>query len=174
MCFEWLVKWNWENFIPAASPGDSPLAHRWYEPFSIFSTFTLPRSRFPSTRLMARGRKKKRSTVAQQRMKGWKCKGRGTGRKGLGSRAYLFSGMRQVRYPQLRLAHLFMLNATPWEAWSCHRKYRNPFFSLSAFPTNCWICSVHLPDLGIHISDIVNILLALLFTYLGRSCYLTI
>lgn len=120
------------------------------------------------------GEEKKRSTVAQQRMKGWKCKGRGTGRKGLGSRAYLFSGMRQVRYPQLRLAHLFMLNATPWEAWSCHRKYRNPFFSLSAFPTNCWICSVHLPDLGIHISDIVNILLALLFTYLGRSCYLTI
>lgn len=38
---------------------------------------------------------------------------RGTGGRGLGYRAYLFSGMRQVHYPQLRLAHLFMLNATP-------------------------------------------------------------
>lgn len=34
-----------------------------------------------------------------------------------------------MRYPLLRLAHLFMLNATPWEAQLCHRKYRNPFFS---------------------------------------------
>lgn len=55
---------------------------------------------------------------------------KGTGR-GLGYRAYLFSGMMQVPYPQLRLAHLFMLNATPWEVWSCHGKYRKPFFSLS-------------------------------------------
>lgn len=146
MCFEWLVKWDWENFIPAASPGDSPLAHRWYEPFSIFSTFTLPRSLFPSTRLMERRRNKWRA-VAQQGMQRWKCRGRGTRGGGLGYRAYLFSGMRQVCYPQLRLAHLFMLNATPWEARSCHRKYRNPFFSLSAAPTDCWIRFIHLSNL---------------------------
>lgn len=142
MCFEWLVKWDWENFIPAASPGDSPLAHRWYEPFSIFSTFTLPRSLFPSTQLMERRRNKWRA-VAQQGMQRWKCRERGTRGGGLGYRVYLFSGMRQVCYPQLRLAHLFMLNATPWEARLCHRKYRNPFFSLSASPTDFWICSIH-------------------------------
>lgn len=118
--------------------------------------------------------KKKRRAGARQGMKGWKCKGRGTGGRGLGDRAYLFSGMRQVRYPQLRLAHLFMLNATPWEARPCHRKYRNPFFSLSAVPTDCLICSFHLSDLGIHRTHIVDILLALLSSNLGSSCYLII
>lgn len=68
---------------------------------------------------------------AQQETQGWgveRCRRGG----GLGYRAYLFSGMRQVPYPQLRLAHLFMRNATPWEVRSCHTKYGKPFFSLSA------------------------------------------
>lgn len=85
------------------------------------------------------------------------------GGRGLRHGAYLFSGMRQVRYPQLRLAHLFMLNAVPWEARPCHRKYRNPFFSLSAAPTLRRIRSTHPPDLGSRISDEVHRLLTLLF-----------
>lgn len=129
MCFEWLVKWDWENFILAASPGDSPLAHQWYEPFSIFSTFTLPRSLFPSSWLMER-RRNKWGVVAQQGIEGWGYGERGTDRGGIGDKAYLFSGMRQVCYPQFRLAHLFMLNVTPWEAWPCQRKCTSPFFSL--------------------------------------------
>lgn len=91
-------------------------------------------------------RRNKWRAVAQQGIEGWKCGGSGTRAGGLGYRAYLFSGMRQVRYPQLRLAHLFMLNATPREARSCHGKYRNPFFSLSAAPSKRWICSIHLSD----------------------------
>lgn len=115
--------------------------------WALFYFFHFYSPLFPSARLMERRRNKWRA-VAQQGMEGWTCRGRGTGGRGLGYRAYLFSGMRQVRYPQLRLAHLFMLNATPWEARLCHRKYRNPFFSLSAAPSDCWICSFHLSDLS--------------------------
>lgn len=138
MCFEWLVKWDWENFIPAASPGDSPLAQRWYEPFSVFSTFTLPRSRFPSTPLMevgagawGDGREGCGSSGAAG-MEGWRRKERSPGRQagggGSGYRAYLFSGMRQVRYPHLRLAHLFMLNATRRESAAVSQEVQKAIF----------------------------------------------
>lgn len=82
--------------------------------------------------------------------------GRGTGGRGLGYWVYLFSGMRQVLYPQLRLAHLFMLNATPWEARACHRKYRNPFFSLSAASIAGSVPLTSQTFTGNHIPDIVD------------------
>lgn len=62
--------------------------------------------------------------------------------------------MKQVRYPQLRLAHLFMLNATPWEARLCHREYRNPFFPCLLLPliagSVLFTCQTFI---GIHVSD---------------------
>lgn len=80
-------------------------------------------------------------------------------------RAYLFSGMRQVRYPQLRLAHLFMLNATRRESAAVSQEVQKAIFltvCCSCRLPICWPLSfpppLHLPDLGILASDRVNVL----------------
>lgn len=107
--------------------------------WALFCFFHFYSPSFPLSIYTTDGKEegKKKKAVAWQGMEGWRCKERSPGGGGLGYRAYLFSGMRQVRYPQLRLAHLFMLNATQQESRLCHRKYRNPFFSLCAVPTDC-------------------------------------
>lgn len=112
--------------------------------------------------------------VAQQGMEGWRCKERSPGRQagggGWGYRAYLFSGMRQVRYPQLRLAHLFMLNATRRESAAVSQEVQKAIFLTVCCSCRLPICwafffsspPLHLPDLGILASDKVNVLSALL------------
>lgn len=115
--------------------------------------------------------------VAQQGMEGWRRKERSPGRQaggkgGSGCRAYLFSGMRQVRYPQLRLAHLFMLNATRRESAAVSQEVQKAIFltvCCSCRLPICWarvfffsFLPLHLPDLGILASDKVNVLSILL------------
>lgn len=76
-----------------------------------------------------------------------------------------------MRYPQLRLAHLFMLNATRRESAAVSQEVQKAIFltvCCSCRLPICWapffffLLPLHLPDLGILASDKVNLLSILL------------